>query len=542
LKECFNNTKFVNCKNWFDQDEDVNKNIINKDNRNYIDYGDGVKHDEIGIVYYKYTTIGTFERYVLDNNAFDDCLDNYTDYVSKITQTDLGKGELLWYNHDLYQDLAYYGNIKDGDMPFNPTNEVNTIQQTYCCLPPDILYGCSSTAEIDGIFANSNIIGVIPRNLTKNVKSCVISNIFRNVNIMPNIEYYYDKNGSLDSILDAIVDTVDINNSNDIISERYCVIFRDEYGRLKKRKPINSDRNLGQFVYVPANFTTSGNLMNAFNFRYNLPKNWSMPSKFTKQDNTTVESYKSTYDFNNAIRTGELDTKNLIYHSQYYFTTDKSAKWEKIYDAKNLFISSEEDIDFSNINTMGHIRDFCDYNKEEDLYEKNTWTVDTRVSKYSEWLNSDNKIIENFYIDLNLCGKKNEYNMIEDNGCPIVIKNKDIKLDNFVSGILTIFLNGRVFDDTFVVNELISSLHKTNSSSYIIGYYGFGKNIILPKFNGSPIDDKIVFIPIENSSRYLDFMVDNDDLSMGNYYEYFAKGNLNRNYLFETDYNKYTFK
>ena len=37
-------------------------------------------------------------------------------------------------------------------------------------------------------------------------------------------------------------------------------------------------------------------------------------------------------------------------------------------------------------------------------------------------------------MDLNLCGKKNENNMIVDNGCPIVIKNRQVHLDNFVSG------------------------------------------------------------------------------------------------------------
>ena len=101
-----------------------------------------------------------------------------------------GVGYLTWYNHDLIQDFTYYGNIKEGVKPFDPFNEglVNTIQKTYCCLPPDILYGCGSSAEIDGIFANTNIIGVIPRNLTKKIKSQHITNILRNVNIMPNLE------------------------------------------------------------------------------------------------------------------------------------------------------------------------------------------------------------------------------------------------------------------------------------------------------------------------------------------------------------------
>ena len=65
------------------------------------------------------------------------------------------------------------------------------------------------------MFANSNITGVIPRNLTKKVKDRPISNIFRNVNIMPNLEYYYDKNGSLNSsILDRINDVVEIDEDS----------------------------------------------------------------------------------------------------------------------------------------------------------------------------------------------------------------------------------------------------------------------------------------------------------------------------------------
>ena len=105
----------------------------------------------------------------------------------------------MWYNHDLYQDLYYYNNMKSGK-PIGALNSdrnencIDTIQKTYCCIPPDFLYGCGTGVKIDSIFADSNIIGVIPRNLTKNVKKQSISNIFRNVNIMPNLEYYYDVN------------------------------------------------------------------------------------------------------------------------------------------------------------------------------------------------------------------------------------------------------------------------------------------------------------------------------------------------------------
>ena len=527
LNGCFYNAKFVNCKNWFDPaDSDIDID------RNYIVTESGETHDDRGFVYYTYNNIkGAFEKYTINNDLLDDCLDNYTDFISKnIIQNK--KGSFQWYNHDLLQDFMYYGNIKDGESPFDPINESydNTIQETYCCLPPDILYGCIETAEINGIFANTNIIGVIPRNLTKKVKKQSISNIFRNVNIMPNLEYYYDGGESLDNlILNKINETVDIEGG---IGEKYSVVFRDEYGILKKRKPVGGDRSLGQFVYVPANFTTGGSLMNAFNFRYNLPRHWEMPNK----PEGHVGYYKSAKEFNEAINAGEL---KLPYHSQYYFITDKCVEWNNVYDAKSVFISSEQDIDFSNINTIGHIRTYYNGDKEFGSHQKNTWTDYQEVSSAALWSANN---MENFNIDLNLCGKKNVYNMIEDHGCPVVIQGRSIHLDYFVSGVLTIFLNGRVFDDTFAVNELTTSNHKSSGSSAIIAYEGMGKNIILPKFNGTPKDDELVFIPIDKEYIYYDFMVDNESTTISNYDKYLAEPKSLGRALFDTRYNKYTFK
>ena len=530
ISECFCNTKFVDCKNWFDDKDNI---VID---RNYIVTSDGVTHSEQGFVYYKYNEVyGTYEKYTLDNDIIDDCLYNYTDFVPQNYISDNKGIPAIWYNHDLIQDFTYYGNIKGGVKPFDPVNVecVNTIQKTYCCLPPDFLYGCSSSVAIDSIFTNSNIIGVIPRNLTKNIKSCSLSNIFKNVNIMPNLEYYYDINGGLDKILNEIEECVDIDVET--IGDEYKVVFRDEYGKLKKRKPVNGDRNLGQFVYVPENFTTSGSLSNAFNFRYNLPGHWEMPSK----NDVGVDYYKTSIEFNNAIQEGKLNNNNLTYHSQYYFTTDRSVKWNNLYDAKSLFIRDEQDIDFSNKNVIGKKRGYYDGDGEVDIIYKNIWTENVNVSKASQWAEN---IVEQFYIDLNLCGKKNIYNMIEDYGCPISIKNnRNVKLDNFVSGILTIFLNGRVFYDEFLVNDLTTSNHKSNGGSSIIDYYGFGKNIILPKFNGTPLDEKLVFIPINSQYVYYDFMVNNEIQSKSNYEKYFGKYLTNKDML-STDKNKYTFK
>ena len=520
LKECFYNTKFVNCKNWFDHNSELNVNIIG--NRNYISTGDGEenKYSENGFVYYKYNIIlNSYEKHMLDNDVFDDCLDNYTDFIS-----DNEIGDYTLYNHDLLQDFSYYGNIKD-NMPFDPVNEsnINTIQKTYCCLPPDFLYGCNSTATIDGIFANSNIIGVIPRNLTKKINNQPIPNIFKNVNIMPNLEYYYDSEGGLNnSILDSINYTVEIEGG---IGDEYCVVFRDEYGRLKKRKPVIEDKNLGQFVYAPTNFTSSKSLMNIFNFRYNLPKHWNMP---IKPNGVNINGYKTTKDFINA-------DLNLDYHNQYYFTTDKSVKWENIRDAKHVFIEDNQDIDFSNKNIIGYQRGYYTDITESSIEKVNSWTVNADISTINGW----NNFVDKFYVDLNLCGRKNIYNMIEDYGCPIVIKNREVYLDNFVSGILTIFLNGRVFDNSFAVNDLTTTNHKDNGGSYVIGYYGLGKNIILPKYSGSPLDDYFSFIPVDQYGIiYYDFMInDNEEQSIVNYKEY-----INERININTGKNKYTFK
>ncbi len=532
LRECFYNTKFVNIKNWFDDsDNEVYR-------RNYITIGDdGTEYSDRGYVYYIYDeTSGEYNEYTLDNDFIDDCLDNYTDFVpyNVVDSTDNTGRPISFYNHDLNQDFTYYYNIKSGIKPFesDPSKNIsgNTIQKTYCCLPPDLLYGCEAGAQIQSMFANSNIIGVIPRNLTKRVKKQSISNIFENVNIMPNLEYYYDENGRLDS---SILNEVAIDGDLSGDEAEYKVVFRDKYGRLRKRKPVSGDRSLGQFVYVPAKFTECGDIMNAFNFRYNLPGNWNMPRK----PEGHVGYYKTTRELNAAIENNEL---SLPYRSQYYFLTDESVKWDDLYVAKSVFISQSQDIDFSNKYTIGQYRLYYNETSGVSGDKKNAWVNDTGIISGELW---STNIMKNFYVDLNLCGKKNMYNMIEDYGCPI-IQNKNVKLDNFVSDVLTIFLNGRVFYDEFEVGKLTTANNKSSGSSSIIGYYGFGKNIILPKFNESPLDEDIVFIPIDDNIVYYDFMVDNESTSLYNYQRIFApEGTLsNGKVLFKTNYNKYTFK
>ena len=535
LRECFYNTKFVNCRNWFDPSDE--KITIN---RNYIKKSNGDVIDSRGSEYYTYDNLNNvFTKKVLNNDAIDDCLDNYTDFVKEnFIQTEGGKW--TWYNHDLLQDIHYYGNNVNNKYPFNPSYDNNNIQETYCCLPPDFFYACKDTADVNNVFANSNIIGVIPRNLTKTINNnrAVISNIFTNVNIMPNLEYYYDVKGGLNSFILNEITECDDNSGNDTISEEYTVVFRDEYGILKKRKPVSTDRNLGQFVYVPANFTTSDSITDMFNFRYNLPKHWIFARE---ADTDNKEYYKTTKDLNDAISRNLVNVAELPYHSQYYILTDKCVNWNNLREAKNVFISNYQDVDFGNMNTIGRERSYYDGNNLVDIYGKNIWTDSANISLEATW---SEYTIKNIYIDLGLCGIKNEYNMIVDYGCPISIsEDRIIHLDNFISGYITVFLNGRVFEETsFDVGELKSTYHKSSSSSYVIDYAGRGKNIILPSFTSYPDNQDIVFIPIDKKFVYYDFMVDGYESSYNNYVKLVKESLGEDKNIFETRYNKYTFK
>ena len=543
LDECFSNTKFVKCKNWFDPDD---SNF--KPTRNYITDVDGNRYDTCGFEYYKLIN-GDYERCILDNDIIDDCLDNYTNFVpyNEVDCNDNDEAKYTWSNHDLKREFTYYGNIVNGK-PFDYDNVNDIIQKTYCCLPPDFLYGCNSndiSPSFKSIFANSNITGVIPRNLTKKVKNISLPNIFKNVNIMPNLEYYYDSENNTDvGILNEVIDTVEIYDVSDseVINDKYTVVFRDEYGRLKKRKPIKSDRNLGQFVYVPANFTTTKNLNEFFNFRYNLPLHWDIYKSDVNGGDLTDSSYKTTKSFNEAINSGKLDVNSIPYHSQYYFLIDKCVNWDNVTDATYMFIKDDQDIDFSNNNI---IRQYYMEVTDTNRNAINAWTLNGAVKDNVGWENN----VKYFHIDLNLCGKKNEYNMIEDYGCPVSgnepdsekIKTKKINLNNFVSGTLTIFLNGRIFDKSFEVGYLNSSRH---GSSFIIDYKGFGRNLILPNFNSSTTPDNIKFISLNSNTVCYDFMLDdeyNETSSKQNYVDYAKYKNENNNFNFKDGY-KYIFR
>ena len=108
-------------------------------------------------------------------------------------------------------------------------------------------------------------------------------------------------------------------------------------------------------------------------------------------------------------------------------------------------------------------------------------------------------------------------------------------------------MNGRIFGEDFDIGDLSTSKHKMGSSSFVINYYSYGKNIILPKFNISLSDSEFEFIPIDKENVYYDFMLDGDIPSRQNYNEYLVRGRRgdssgNNMDLFDDNYNKYTFK
>ena len=110
LKECFYKTKFVNCKNWFDETDNDNYGIITE--RNYILLKSGEKCSERGKEYYTHNIVsGTYTKHILNNDIIDDCKENYTDFVPN-NKINSGDNFYTWNNHDLLQDFIYYGNIK----------------------------------------------------------------------------------------------------------------------------------------------------------------------------------------------------------------------------------------------------------------------------------------------------------------------------------------------------------------------------------------------------------------------------------------------
>lgn len=112
--------------------------------------------------------------------------------------------------------------------------EVDNSALTRCFVAPDILYGVTSSCNIDGVFDSTEdgenletLEGIIPANLLKNCMSSSFPNLMRNLNIIPN----------------------------------YLGKYNDGVGNIYKI-----------YNYIPENFTSATVLDNAFNFHFLLPR------------------------------------------------------------------------------------------------------------------------------------------------------------------------------------------------------------------------------------------------------------------------------
>ena len=512
MSYCFCNAKFVNCKSWFDPNDEENDGL--EPHMNFVKKGNDTSYTK-----YYIRQGGNFVEYNISTpTALSDTIHNFTNYEEYIQS--VSRPEMKINNHDIIGDAGHYGNMTEGQ-PFVVT--AFNLYPTYCCLPPDILYGCHTECNLTNVFANTNIIGVLPQHLLMKCFGSRLSDMFMNVNILPNLMYHYDKNTVNNSDYLALINgTYEINgvtlpgipidettiSTKDADDEIVCVLdnnaeatvlFRNSNGELRRRRPVISihtdgdstpiedntrlsyiDFNKSQFTYVPQGYSTNQNLERAFTFRYNLPGQVDLNSQLLA-DAGIVWPASQTNTYGDAY-TPDMRPDLWPYYTQYFFTVDESLSWRTIYNMKHPFISDDQDIDFStNAPRVFYTTD--------DNADKNKWWND-RIdagTMTSTWYNQTEGVLNCF---LDLCGKRNKRTgKLNDNGCLIsepMAANKYPKLDAFVSGILVVFLNGKVFDDIDAARFSIPLYADTDN--IIIYNIGLGRNIIFPMLNAIPAD------------------------------------------------------
>lgn len=477
--------------------------------------------------------IGTYTGYELSTPEIDDNFNNFTHYVKNI-EIDNTSGDHwpeAWNNHNIMGEYGQFNttqsvitestsmtDLEGKDFVFKYNN--CDLYPTYCILPPDMLYGCYTTVDLTGTFSDINAMGVIPRHFTSTCAGKNIPDLLRNTNVLPNIQYYYRvytfPNETFNNILAEIpsirFDDYDVLNGDEVIDrieyqkpgpgEEYddiaVVIYRDENGNLRRRSVNNKDREKAQFVFAPKNFSTSIDIRNTFDFRYNLPPNITIIGEYVNEE----ELINRTYDPLPGA-TG-LDS----FYVQYFIMMDDSAKWSIVSDARNPFIKDGYDVDY----TYGKMRNY--YFEPSATFE-NAWTRNSSIQEAGGWFNN---VRQTFNCMLNLCGTTDKYtSCVEDSGCPINLDNS-VKLDNFLDGNLVTFLNGRVFNKLIDVADFTTSANKINSGSYIVIMPNIAKNIILPAFRYDLYDENFTFIngngSNESEYNFYPFMF-NDDTSDG---------------------------
>ena len=496
---CFSNAKFYGCKCWFDVNDDfdneMDSNVYLKPYDDYIKYSDG--SDCAHTVYFKKES-GVWIRYELtQSKAYTDTLDNYTHYSDKINSA-IGEWEID--NHNLNRDLNTFNNKRNG-VPYDTElmSDIH-ISPTFCCLPPDIFYGCNYNCDLKSVFEDTNIIGVLPQHLIVDCYEGKLNDMLKNVNILPNLIYHHDPmtedNGNYVSLIDHIpVDESLVNKPNsetdDIrynMSGNATVLFRNSNGELRRRRAIVSahmngsedlledptvkDYYKSQFVYVPQGYVNNRNLDNAFNFRYNLPD----------QVDLSRQALNNQYgiiwpgDSGGINESPDNSPQLWPYYTQYFFTVDESIVWNKVYYMNEPFITENDDCDFSDLDSaVPPRRVFSDADKNVN---NKWWPTDYLIDK-TNWNQKTNGI---FNVFLNLCGQRDaRTGKVTDCGCLIgKAKRNSPKLGAFLTGPLVAFLNGRVFDLETDAGEFTD----LNGSQKIIQYsLGLARNIIFPTYH-----------------------------------------------------------
>ena len=503
LYNCFSGAKFYGCKCWFDVDdyfenvEDSNVTLTPYDD--YLKYtnGDDCNHT----IYFKKEN-GVWNRYTLSHTkAYTDTLDNYTHYVPYVNSA---IGEWQIDNHDIDRDLSTFNNKRNG-YPYD-TNLIDVIHlsPTFCCLPPDIFYGCNYRCDLRNVFEDTNIIGVLPKHLIENCYDGKLNNMLKNVNVLPNLMYHYDSKTQNDGnylsmIEDIPIDESMVNHPNsDTDTIRYnldgsaTVLFRNDNGELRRRRPIVSahlegseellteytipDYSKSIFTYVPQGYANNQNLDDAFTFRYNLPNQVDMSRQYL-YNNYGIVWPGDTGGINEAP---DVRPDLWPYYTQYFFTVDESIVWNKVAYMNHPFITETQDIDWADIDEYRRSGFYPQrvFSNASKTYSNKWWPTDYTIEK-TAW---DNKTAGIMNIFLNLCGQRDvRTSKIVDCGCLIGKALRNVpKLNSFISGSLVAFLNGKVFDSEVDAGEFTD----LNGSSQAIQYtLGMARNIIFPVYH-----------------------------------------------------------
>lgn len=521
MYNCFGGAKFEKCKCWFDV-EDGNQDLIPETDT--VTY-----NSQTYTTYYKYEGGRYVEYHIIEPEQKTDTYNNFTNYV-KNTGKIAGADDMI-NNHYIANDLTLYHNSTGNQYPYTE-NEYN-IYPTYCCLPPDIFYACRYDCDLSYVFSDTNIIGVIPQHLLKNCYNSKLNDMFRNVNILPNLIYHYNSATAGDAGYKTLISNIPVDNQTITITteddttvytlvgstdDDATVLFRDGDGVLKRRYPINGDEyDKSQFVYIPQGYASNSNLHEAFTFRYNLPSQVNM---FRRELNEAGIIWPEGEWFGTEF-SPEVRPELWPYYTQYFFMTDESLVWKNIANMNYPFITDGKDICFASTNEQRKARVFS--SMDTNYSDGDRWWNERTIIGRGEW---DNKTDGMFNVFLNLCCQRNvRTGKLIDFGCSLNIpmnNNNYPSFDGFVSGTLTALLNGRIFS----AGTDAGRFTPTNGSSIIIYNLGFSRNIIFPSINYLPSGDislmpRVALSYASETAWFYEFMF-NDSLTLSRYKQIYS--------------------